>query len=356
MSRYSLKWSVGCLLAILLTTFAAVPVLAFDARSGDNVTVASGEVVDDDLYIAGSTIIIDGTVNGDVTRAVRIAGGTLEIKGTIGGDVVAAGGEMHITSTAKVGNDLILGTGQASIVAPVDGDIIGGAGDLTLSNVVGGNVTLDVDSLTLLPTANIQGNLAYTSENEADIQPGAQIEGTTAHKVPEVKVPAEAGPLSGIRGKVVAFLMTLLAGIVIILVAPRRAAAVAASIRREPGWSVLWGSVILFGVLFASIVVCFTVIGIPLALITLALWGIGIYLSQIAVGLFIGYWIIGYFGKVETRGVLIGALALGFFLLTLLKLIPYVGFLLWLATVLFGLGAMTLSQKTLQDEATQRVS
>jgi hypothetical protein len=82
-------------------------------------------------------------------------------------------------------------------------------------------------------------------------------------------------------------------------------------------------------------------------LIGLTLYGIAIYLSQIAVGLFIGYWIIGYFSKVESRGVLVGALALGFTILTLLKLIPYVGFpWLWLATVLFGIGAMALSQKT----------
>jgi len=88
-------------------------------------------------------------------------------------------------------------------------------------------------------------------------------------------------------------------------------------------------------------------------LIGLTLYGVAIYLSQIAVGLFIGYWIIGYFSKVESRGILIGALALGFAILTLLKLIPYVGFPLWLATALFGIGAMTLSQKALPAEATE---
>ena len=63
-----------------------------------------------------------------------------------------------------------------------------------------------------------------------------------------------------------------------------------------------------------------------------------------------------YFIKVESRGVLVGALALGFTILTLLKLIPYIGFpWLWLATVLFGIGAMVLSQKTLQLDETSRL-
>jgi hypothetical protein len=45
--------------------FGTVPVLAADFRGGDTITVASGEVVDDDLYVSGTNIIIDGTVNGE---------------------------------------------------------------------------------------------------------------------------------------------------------------------------------------------------------------------------------------------------------------------------------------------------
>ena len=112
-----------------------------------------------------------------------------------------------------------------------------------------------------------------------------------------------------------------------------------------------WGAIILFATPIAAIVTFITVIGVPVGLIGLTLYGIAIYLSQIAVGLFIGYWIIGYFSNVESRGILVGALALGLAVLTLLKLIPYVGFPLWLATVLFGIGAMLLSQKTLRAEA-----
>jgi len=115
------------------------------------------------------------------------------------------------------------------------------------------------------------------------------------------------------------------------------------------------GAIILVATPVAAIIALITVVGVPVGLIGLVLYGIAIYLSQIAVGLFIGYWIIGYFRKVETRGILVAALALGFTILTLLKLIPYVGFpWLWLATVLFGIGAMALSQKTLRAEEAAR--
>ena len=107
----------------------------------------------------------------------------------------------------------------------------------------------------------------------------------------------------------------------------------------------------MFATPIAAIITFVTVVGVPVGLIGLTLYGIAIYLSQIAIGLFIGYWIISSFNKVESRGVLVGALALGFAILTLLKLIPYIGFPLWLATVLFGIGAMALSAKTLRAKS-----
>jgi len=380
-SKHTFRGLAVLLIVMLATVFAAVPVFAFDARSGDTVTVASGEVVDGDLYIAGGDIIIDGTVNGDIfgvgrsltingtinggvsfagqtitvngeiAHGARLAGQTINVSGNIGRDLVAAGADITVTSTAKIGSDLILAVGTSRIDGHINGNIIGGASEVTITDGVGGNIELEVDKLTIASTANIQGNLTYTSENEANIQSGAQIGGTTTHKVPEVKEPARAGPFSGIGGKVIAFLMTLLAGIVIILVAPRRAASVGASIRHEPWLSLGWGAIILFATPVAAIVTLITVVGVPVGLIGLTLYGIGIYLSQIAVGLFIGYWIIGYFRKVETRGILVGALALGFTVLTLLKLIPYVGFPLWLATVLFGLGALLVSERRLRVES-----
>jgi len=92
MSKHILKGLIVSLLAILLMTFTAVPVLAFDARSGDIVTVASGEVIDGDLYVAGGTIIIDGTINGDLIAA----GGTITVNGMVDGSIMAAGGTVNI--------------------------------------------------------------------------------------------------------------------------------------------------------------------------------------------------------------------------------------------------------------------
>ena len=365
-----------------LMLFSATPALAFDARGGDAITISSGEVVDDDLYVGANTVIIDGTINGDlwaagnvitingivngsvmaagrivningdIGHAVRAAGETINISSDVDGDVMVGGSQVNIASTARVGGDLLLGAGNARIDGLIEGVIKGGGGDVTISSEVRGDVALKVESLTILPTANIQGNLTYTSEEEADIQAGAQIGGVTTHNLPEVKEERARGfpfvLFSGIGGKVTGFIMALLAGLVIILLAPRRLTSVAESIRSRPGPSAGWGAVILFATPIAAIIVCITIIGIPLGLIALALWGIAIYLAQIPVGLFIGRWIIGHFRGVEGKAIMVGALALGLVILRLLSLIPHLGFFIGLAVILFGLGAVVVTLRRLR--------
>ena len=378
MSKHILKGLIVSLLAILLMTFTAVAVLALDARYGDIVTIASGEVIDSDLYIAGDAIIIDGTINGDliaagktikvngpvngsiiaaggtiningeVSHAVRIIGETLNINGTIGRDLLAAGEEFSMASTAEIGSDLILGAGTAHIDGLIKGNINGG-----------------VEHLSIASTASIQGELTYTSENEAIIQSGAQIMGSITHKLPDIKERLAVGthrlPDVGKRlapaigfgfwARVIGFLMTLVVGIIIILLAPKRSKAITESIRTHPWASLGWGAIILIFTPIAALIVCITIIGIPLGFITIILYGIAIYFTQLFVGLFFGQLIIGSSRKVGSRAALVGALVLGLAIFSLLKLIPYLGGIIGLASVLFGLGAMLVSGRKLGDEA-----
>ena len=66
--------------------------------------------------------------------------------------------------------------------------------------------------------------------------------------------------------------------------------------------------------------------------------------------MFIGYLIVGRFGKTDSPGALLGAFTLGFAILSLVKLIPYFGLPLWIITTLFGLGAMVVSQAILHPK------
>ena len=82
---------------------------AFDARTGDNLVVSSGEVVYEDLFIAGETVTIDGSVEGDLYAAARtviirgsvrdsatICASTITVTGSIGHGIHAAAEELTI--------------------------------------------------------------------------------------------------------------------------------------------------------------------------------------------------------------------------------------------------------------------
>ena len=384
MLKHISKGLIVCLLVIFLMPITAAPVMAADLRSGETITVASGEIIDDDLYVAGSDIVIDGiidgdlwavgseitingtvngsviavgqtiTVNGEIAHAARLAGETLSINGNIKGDLLAFGGNVNIAGTAKIGGDFLVGARSSRIDGAIAGDIKGGAGEISITNGVGGDVELEVDQLTIASTATVQGNLTYTSDNEADIQSGAQVKGVTTHNIPEAEEPAKkgifAGLVSALTGKILAFLMILVIGIIIILVTVRKPISMSDSIRNNTWQTLGWGALILFVTPIAAIIVCFTVVGIPIALIALALWGIALYLSQIPVALCIGRLIIRRSREVESRGLQIGALAAGLAILAVLRLIPFLGFFIWLATALFGLGSLVTSVRRLRVE------
>jgi cytoskeletal protein CcmA (bactofilin family) len=373
---------------------SAVSVLAFDARSGMAVTVASGEVVDDDLYVAAETIIIDGTVdgdlwaagntitvngivngsvmaagmivniNGDIAHAVRAVAETININGDVGGDVITGCGNVNIVSTARVGGDLLFGADIAGIDGLIEGNIKGTGSEVTISNGVNGNIELKVESLTISSTANIGGDLSYTSEEEADIQSGAQIAGGTTHTLPEVKPEVKKDWTKvfpfvlffGVLAKVLNFLMALVTGVVIIFLVPKKLTSITDAIGTRPGPSAGWGAMILFLTPIAALIVCFTIIGIPVGLITLALYGTALYLAQIPVGLFIGRWIIGRFRVVEGKAIMVGALAVGLAILKLLSLIPYFSFFVGFVVVLFGLGAVVAAERKRRAETREAAS
>jgi cytoskeletal protein CcmA (bactofilin family) len=361
----------------MLTIHAAGPASAFEARSGDDINIGADEVIDGDLYLAGQTIIVNGTVNGDlwavgrtidvggvvtggvlagaemitisgeVGRAVRVGCKTLLITGDVGGDVLTGAQDLNLSGTVLGG--LGLGVGNARINGPVAGNISGSAGIATIASRVDGDVRLNVTNLTLDPKAEILGDLAYTSENEASIHAGAQIGGATLYSLPKKEDDAKkcfpSSFFCSVGWMILGFFMALVAGVAMVLLAPTWTASAAGLIRSRPGASIGWGVVGLVVAPILILVACMTIVGIPVALIGLGLYLAALYLCQIPVSLFVGRLLVGRFAIVESKGMMIVALGLGLVIVRLLRIVPYLGFLVGVAVLLFGLGALAVSAR-----------
>ena len=387
MVRKILKIAAAVPVALLIVLLSVTPAAAAELQGYDDVIIASGEVVNDDLYLegnrvtingvvngdvlaAGSTVIIDGTVNGNVialastlnfdgeiTGSLRTAASTIYIGGNIGKDLVIAGSTIDLGNTAEIGRDLVFGASNMKVKSAIARDILGVGEKVEFSDITGGDISVEVESLTIASTATIKGDLVYTSENEVDVRSGAVIEGEITQKTPVDRwyLDWTFTPVMQAWTKAIAYLMVLLLGIIIILIAPRKSAAVVSKIQTTPLKTLGWGALVFFVTPIAIVIAILTIIGIPVGLIAALLYGLLIFISQLVIGLFIGRWILSGFNVEETKGSLIGGLFIGFTLLTLVKLIPWVGFILWWPTVLFGIGAIILmfGRKKKQETAVE---
>ncbi len=368
MARFT-RFLLASLISVLAVLLAAVPALAAEFRSGGAVDVAKGEVVNGDLYAAGGDISIDGTVNGDllvfggtvningtingavmvaggtvningtVARSVRAAGGNLFINGNIGGDLVIAGGTVSVLSGARIGKDLVLAAGTSRVDGQTEGNVKAAGGEVTLAGGIKGNVEANVDKLTLAGAARIEGNLLYTSDNEVIKEAGSQVRGATTQRFPPER---RTGPLANLGFRIAGFVMAFIVGLVAVVIAPRKLENAADAIRTRPWPNLGWGALALFAVPLAAVIAMITIIGIPLALMALALWGMGLYFSQVPVALVIGRSLLGYFGKPQSKALLLAALAFGLIILNILQIVPVLGFLITLGVLFFGLGALIL--------------
>src|SRR4051794_21931294 len=97
MKRRFLARPLPILLLALVAALLPASASAAEVRQGNNVLVAAGETINDDLYVFGGSLDVRGTVNGDVV----FFGGTSTIGGVITGDLLVAGGTTTITGEVR---------------------------------------------------------------------------------------------------------------------------------------------------------------------------------------------------------------------------------------------------------------
>jgi cytoskeletal protein CcmA (bactofilin family) len=296
----------AALLALFATFALTGPVAAGEFRSEQSVTVAEGESIDDDLYVAAGTVNIDGTVNGDatiaggtvqvsgtvtgslnigggtvdvtgdVTGAVRVSAGTVRIAGSVGRDVVAFGGNVTIASDAEVAGDVAGGVGTLVIDGAIGGDVVAGGGTIEISGTVDGAVDVSVGNLTIESGAVVGGDVAYTSAREATIADDAQIGGDVTRDEPAPGTPGDTGAGALIPDNPVVTYLGVLLGMLLLgwgmlAVRPRLTVGSADTLRTSPlltvgvGLGALIGQFVLIAIL--------ALIGILLAIIAGALGG-----------------------------------------------------------------------------------
>ena len=360
-SRFSLRRRTAVVVALGMLALSAGAVMAGEERlggklrSGNTVTIASGETVTGDLYAVGGTVVVDGTVEGDLVAAggdirvngtvsgdlvaaggtvtvagsvegdARVAGGQMTVSGDVGEDLLVAGGQATLTASGSVGEDLIASAGQLDVAGSVAGSIEGGAGTYTRTGTVGGGENVRI--------GDPQGDDGERDGVANDVLDGLQH-----------------------------YVVVLLVGALGLWLAPRTMRAAAEAIRRRPLAALGYGLLAFLGWLLGiiGVVVVVILVAIISGLLSFGeLTGIVVFAGGvlIAVAVFAFIVIVSYlvdalvglalagFARTDSRSRWgeLALLAVGAAIVVALTSLPIVGGWIQLVVAILGLGGLTLA-------------
>ena len=313
---------------------------------GGGVTAMGGEVTID-ASVSGDALVVGGdiTAAGAIAGKLRMMGGDVLSRADVAGSLLAAGGNVEMHALARVAGSARLAGANIEIDGSVGRDLEVLGRDITIAGEIAGDVNLRGVDIAILASARIGGDLTYRSAKEADIHPDAEIAGDVTFIYSDAPGRMTGGAMLGIGVSWLVFVASLmLLGTILVLVFPKLSITAARTIGGAPWRSLGLGFALLIGVPVAMVILAVTVIGISVSIVSGA-----VYMAAIACGYLVSAIALGRFGARlirwrgdETTAGRIAVLAAGLIVLNIAALVPVLGFLTTLAAFVFGIGALAL--------------
>lgn len=390
---------------LLIALTLGGPASAIDWRTGDSIVVAQSEVIQDDLYIAGNDVQIDGTVNGDlmvaartvtingdvrgnlwaagdtlilggkVSQTARFAGSVVRVQSgaNIGRDLLAAGSEIVVAPGSVIGRDVAVGSSQARLNGQVTRNAYVGAGGIEIGGVIGGSAKMAVGDTAVLsgnwttpglrftPGGRITGDLTLQRPGDAALPAGVVGGEVTYAPLSGVTIQPRPSPFLGFLST---FVGVALVGLLLLWLARPRLLGIWEKLRAAPASSLGYGAVAFVCLPIAALLGILVIGLLAGALMMLRLGGLGLPLAFMGLPVLLGgAALIAWLAMLGTQGFaayLIGtwavgalrpqrkvapvaAVLIGALPVALLLQIPVVGAVFLLGALLLSLGALWLT-------------
>jgi hypothetical protein len=245
--------------------------------------------------------------------------------------VTLAGGKIIVDSGAVIGQNAYITGGDVQVNGIVRGGLVVSAGTISLNGVVGHDVQVSGEELRVGPGAQIAGALRYkVRANKVHIDSAAHITGT----VTALPVESEWGLRRWLW-----MLGVLIAGTAVVALFPGFTAGAAEVVPRRPILAVLVGLAAAIVAPIVMSILAFTFVGLPLALIALAMWLVLVFLGDLPVAVWVGRRLLGARQASARYGVVVQYLVGGAIFL-IVGLIPLIGNLVMICAAVIGLGAI----------------
>jgi hypothetical protein len=350
-----------CLLTILLLAGSAA---AFNVDSAGNKfdqadSVIADKAIDGDYVAFGSNIKLESGVKGDIiaggmniiitddaaVQNIFAAGQNISVRAKSVRNIYAAGGIININSGTTAGGVYLMGAtvtfgGTATdvnIAAPI----------VTVDGTVYDNLTIRSDRITFGRNVTVNGHVTIYGTVKPKMPPNIDESKVTFKRVIHNNKNAQT-PAGGIsRFKVIAAIISVVTAVVLALVLTLFWGGWFRTRSHEfnkRAWKmILWGLLAFIVTPVIALVCMVTLVGIPVGVIALALYAVLLYLSPVISGVVLGRRYLPKMNRFLAAG--LGAAAI-----SILMIIPYVKFVLFLATAFYTLGVIVTGLKPRRTE------
>ncbi|PKL36643.1 hypothetical protein CVV38_01935 [Candidatus Peregrinibacteria bacterium HGW-Peregrinibacteria-1] len=299
---------------------------------GNNIVIK--ENVAEDLFVVGNEIIIDGDVGGDV----RILGNTVTINGNVEEDLLVTASKVLIADGAIIGGS-VYGIAEDFVLhGYINSHFYFEGRSLKLHGLVSGEVEAKVHSFWMGPSSTVGGNLRYSAKEDAQIQKNFVLGDIVFTKTDELRG-AEWFVIK-MAWKAFSFVNNAVLALVLLLIMPKFLIGRGNDALKRPLLTFGAGLFAVLGLMFIPILMFGTFVGVKLGFAMLFSLGLLFLLGSTLGAMWIALAIIGRSKKEVTRWPLLGMTVLCLLGLSLISIIPGIGWVVVFMVMLFGIGGM----------------
>lgn len=319
-------------LVLMIAILICQPGLALQTFSGERISIDTA--VADDIIAGGNMI----SINAPVDSAI-VAGGTLSVNAPVKGDLIALGGQIYINS--DVGGKVVVAGGNVHLGGNVGTNLVA-AGEQV--NLVAGK-TVNKDALLMgsqvFNAGRINGTLSV-SANQFNNSGTAQD--VRYHKVEDQRKSSEDFKAGYSIFSLIFLLGYFILGLILVKYLPGIFQEVDAEARRSTLFKILLGFVMIVAAFIALMILAASIVGLPIAVISVLLFMATLMLSSTFVSFSLGRWICE---KSKMKKGDLAGFVLGFVVLNLLFYLPLIGGLISIVSMSLGFASIIYASRRL---------
>lgn len=314
-----------------------------DGRAYDDVFWMAGQArvdgrFDNDVWLLAS----QASLGGQYEDHLRVLGQKVEVSGNVSNGFWAVGGSITATTNSVLNGDHLFLGNNLTLLGNIEGNVHARAQRITLGGTMVGNITVYGDEIMVRPGTTIVGNFVYVTTNQTIVLDSeSNVTGIMKHIDAEVATSLFA-PKWNLMFELYLLGAAILVGFPFIMLFPGPTGSAIRALRVNLIRCGMVGLLFIILVPILILLAAMSVLGLPLALVLGATYGLILYLGKFSVALAVGSSILGRRGQISTTGALL-SLVVGLFVFYSIAVIPFVGGSLQIVAIAFGTGSLALT-------------